>query len=373
MRFLTIKGEMMTMEQAVFQFLLQGKPVSCEKYGMGHINRTFLVVTDTGRRYILQCLNRQAFHNIPKLMENVQAVTEFLRKQNDDPRSSLRLIPTVDGNFWYQDAAGEYWRVYDFIEDSVCLQAAETPDDFYQSALAFGSFQRMLGAFPAESLYETIPDFHNTPDRYRKFDASLNKDAAGRAGSVQEEIDFVLAHREEAGVLQTMRVNGSLPVRVTHNDTKLNNVMLDAVTRKALCVIDLDTIMPGLAAYDFGDSIRFGASSAAEDETDLEKVHMNLDLYKIYAEGFIPACGGLTEAEIDSLPWGAKIMTLECGLRFLTDYLDGDIYFSTAYPDHNLDRARNQFKLVEDMEAKWPEMQALVRRIGNGVEKTGKI
>ena len=361
------------MEQAVFQFVLQGKPLSCEKYGMGHINRTFLVVTDTGRRYILQSLNRQAFHNIPKLMENIEAVTEFLRKQNDDPRSSLRLVPTVTGEFWFRDDGGEYWRMYDFIEDSICLQSAETPEDFYQSALAFGSFQRMLGAFPADTLYETIPDFHNTPDRYRKFDASLEKNTAGRAGSVQKEIDFVLARREEAGVLQRMREDGALPVRVTHNDTKLNNVMLDASTRKALCVIDLDTIMPGLAAYDFGDSIRFGASSAAEDETDLEKVWMSLDLYRTFAEGFIPTCGNLTEAEIDSLPWGAKIMTLECGLRFLTDYLDGDIYFSTAYPDHNLDRARNQFKLVEDMESKWPEMQKLVRRIGNRVENTSEI
>ena len=351
------------MEQAVFQFMLEGKPVSCEKYGMGHINRTFLVVTDTGRRYILQALNRQAFHNIPKLMENIRAVTEFLRKQNDDPRSSLRLIPTVAGDFWFRDAEGEYWRAYDFIEGSICLQSAETPEDFYQSALAFGSFQRMLGDFPADTLYETIPNFHNTPDRYRKFDASLKKDTVGRAGSVQKEIDFVLARREEAGILQKMRENGSLPVRVTHNDTKLNNVMLDAATRKALCVIDLDTIMPGLAAYDFGDSIRFGASTAAEDETDLEKVRMSLDLYRTYAEGFIPACGNLTEAEVDSLPYGAKIMTLECGLRFLTDYLDGDIYFSIAYPDHNLDRARNQFKLVADMEVKWSEMQALVRRI----------
>ena len=361
------------MEQAVFQFALEGKPVSCEKYGMGHINRTYLVVTDTGRRYILQALNRQAFHNIPKLMENIQAVTEFLRKQNDDPRSSLRLVPTVTGDFWVMDAEGEYWRTYDFIEDSICLQSAETPEDFYQSALAFGSFQHMLGSFPADTLYETIPNFHNTPDRYKKFDASLSKDAVGRAGSVRKEIDFVLAHREEAGILQKMREDGALPVRVTHNDTKLNNVMLDAATRKALCVIDLDTIMPGLAAYDFGDSIRFGASTAAEDETDLEKVRMSLDLYRTFAEGFIPACGGLTEAEIDSLPWGAKIMTLECGLRFLTDYLDGDIYFSIAYPEHNLDRARNQFRLVEDMESKWQEMQEIVRRIGNGVEKDSEI
>ena len=361
------------MEQAVFQFALQGNPVSCEKYGMGHINRTYLVVTDAPRRYILQRLSRAAFHNIPKLMENVIAVTEFLHEKTDDPRGALHLVPTLSGEFCYHDPEGEYWRVYDFVEDSICLQAPESSEDFYQSALAFGSFQRMLGAFPADTLYETIPNFHNTPDRYRKFDVSLQKDTVGRAGRIQKEIEFVLARREEAGVLQQMRENGELPVRVTHNDTKLNNVLLDAKTRKALCVIDLDTIMPGLAAYDFGDSIRFGAAEATENETELGKVHMNLDLYRIYTEGFVSACGDLTKAEIDSLPWGAKIMTLECGLRFLTDYLDGDIYFSTAYPDHNLDRARNQFKLVEDMEAKWPEMQRLVHGIGNGVENNPYI
>ena len=354
------------MEQAIRAFQLAGEPLSCERYGMGHINRTYLVVTDAPRRYILQRLSREAFHDIPGLMENVRAVTESLAKQTDDPRACLHLIPTRDGGCWYRDGDGEYWRVYDFVEDSLCLQAAESPEDFYQSAVAFGSFQRMLRDFPAGTLHETIPDFHNTPDRYRKFDAVLHADPLGRASGVQREIDFVLARREEAGTLQRLREEGKLPLRVTHNDTKLNNVMLDAATRRALCVIDLDTVMPGLAAFDFGDSIRFGASTAAEDERNLDLVRLDLDLYRTFVRGFVPACGGLTEAELDSLPWGARLMTLECGLRFLTDYLNGDIYFSIAYPEHNLVRARNQFRLVEDMEEKWDEMRRMIRSDPSG-------
>ncbi len=349
------------MEKAVFAFRLEGRPLSCERYGMGHINRTYLVVTDAPRRYILQRLSREAFHDIPGLMENVRAVTEYLTRQTDDPRASLRLVPTREGGWWHRDAEGEYWRVYDFVEDSLCLQAAESPEDFYQSAVAFGSFQRLLRDFPAETLHETIPAFHNTPDRYRKFDAVLDADPMGRAAGVGREIDFVLARREEASTLQRLREDGTLPLRVTHNDTKLNNVMLDAKTRRALCVIDLDTVMPGLAAYDFGDSIRFGASTAAEDERDLDRVRLDMELYRTFVRGFVPACGGLTDAESDSLPWGARLMTLECGLRFLTDYLNGDTYFAVAYPEHNLVRARNQFRLVEDMETKWEEMRRAVR------------
>ena len=350
------------MEAAVFAFALEGAPVSCERYGMGHINRTYLVVTQTGRRYILQRLSREAFHDIPALMENVRGVTEYLARMTDDPRGSLRLIPTLEGGCCYRDAEGEYWRAYDFVEDSLCLQAAQTPDDFRQSAVAFGGFQRMLRDYPAETLHETIPRFHDTPDRYRLFDGALKADPLGRVPGLAREIDFVLARREEAGTLQGLREEGSLPLRVTHNDTKLNNVLLDAKTRRALCVIDLDTVMPGLTAFDFGDSIRFGASTAAEDERELARVGLNLELYQSFAESFVAACGGLTEAERCSLPWGARLMTLECGLRFLTDYLNGDVYFSVAYPEHNLDRARNQFRLVEDMEKKWDRM----RRIAEG-------
>ena len=349
------------MEQVLDLFRLNGRPVSCDPYGEGHINLTFLAVTDTGKRYILQRLSRAAFHDIPGLMGNVAAVTEFLAARSPDPRSSLHLIPTLDGRSFCRDSEGEFWRVYDFVEDSLCLQTPETPEDFYQSAVAFGQFQCRLRDFPAETLCETIPNFHNTPDRYRKFHLAVDADAAGRLSSVLPEIRFLLEREEKAGTLQRLREGGELPVRVTHNDTKLNNVMLDAVTRKALCVIDLDTVMPGLVAYDFGDSIRFGASTASEDEKDLSRVEMSLDLYETYARGFIPACGGLTAAELESLPLGAWTMTLENGLRFLTDYLEGDHYYHITRPEHNLDRCRTQLKLVSDMEQKWDPMTAIIR------------
>lgn len=349
------------MEQVLDLFRLNGRPVSCDPYGEGHINLTFLAVTDTGKRYILQRLSRAAFHDIPGLMGNVAAVTEFLAARSPDPRSSLHLIPTLDGRSFCRDSEGEFWRVYDFVEDSLCLQTPETPEDFYQSAVAFGQFQCRLRDFPAETLCETIPNFHNTPDRYRKFHLAVDADAAGRLSSVLPEVRFLLEREEKAGTLQRLREGGELPVRVTHNDTKLNNVMLDAVTRKALCVIDLDTVMPGLVAYDFGDSIRFGASTAPEDEKDLSRVEMSLDLYETYARGFIPACGGLTAAELESLPLGAWTMTLENGLRFLTDYLEGDHYYHITRPEHNLDRCRTQLKLVSDMEQKWDPMSAIIR------------
>ena len=351
------------MENILSYFQLDGQPVSWDTYGCGHINQTFLVVTDTGRRYILQKLNGAVFPDPEGLMENVVAVTAFIAGKASDPRESLRLIPTLEGAFYRKDDDGHIWRVYDYVENSICLQAPEQPEDFYQSAIAFGTFQNRLADFPAHTLHETIPNFHNTPDRYRKFKEAVQADKCGRASGVEPEIQFVLAREEEAGELQRLRQSGALPTRVTHNDTKLNNVMLDADTRKALCVIDLDTVMPGLAAYDFGDSIRFGAATAAEDEKDLRKMEMSLEAFETFARGFLHACPNLTALERQTLPLGAKIMTLECGIRFLTDYLDGDHYFSIHRPEHNLDRARTQFKLVEDMERKWDDMAAIVARL----------
>lgn len=358
------------MEKAALQFDFTGKPVSCEQYGCGHINRTFLVQTDAGKRYILQQVNKRVFPDIMGLMENVKAVTEFISARVATSRECLHLIKSLDGQTVWQDERGEYWRAYDFVEDSLCLQRPERGEDFYESAVAFGSFQNHLADFPAETLHETIADFHNTPDRYRKFKRALEADALGRAAGVEREIAFVLEREEEAGFLQNLRVSGALPLRVTHNDTKLNNVMLDADTRKALCIIDLDTVMPGLAAYDFGDSIRFGASTAAEDEKDLDKVELSLELYATYVRGFLSACHSLTELEKQTLPMGAKLMTLECGVRFLTDYLEGDKYFAIARPEHNLDRARTQFKLVYDMEKKWRQMQEVVTREGKRADET---
>lgn len=342
-------------------FQLDAPVVSCERYGCGHINVTYLVVTQTGRRYILQKISNRAFPDVAGLQENIAAVTAWLHNQISDPNGALTLIPTLDGKTWYHAGENSDWRVYDFIENSLCLQAPESAEDFYQSAIAFGTFQQQLNGFPAETLHETIKNFHNTPDRYRLFRLALEKDVMGRAKDVQPEIKFVLAHEEIGSRLMSMLKAGELPLRVTHNDTKLNNVMLNADTRKPLCVIDLDTTMPGLSAYDFGDSIRFGAATAAEDEKDLSKVTMSLDLFRTFTSGFLAACPGLTEKEREVLPLGALTMTLECGVRFLTDYLDGDHYFGIHYPDHNLDRCRTQFKLVADMEAKWDDMAQIIK------------
>lgn len=349
------------LKQVLDQFCLDAPAVSCERYGCGHINVTYLVVTQSGRRYILQKISNRAFPDVAGLQENISAVTRYLHTKIDDPYGALTLIPTRDGSTWYHKEENSDWRVYDFIEGSLCLQAPECPEDFYQSAIAFGTFQQQLSGFPAETLHETIKNFHNTPDRYRLFQEALEKDVMGRAKDVQPEIDFVLAHEELGGKLMSMLKDGRLPLRVTHNDTKLNNVMLSEKSRTPLCVIDLDTTMPGLSAYDFGDSIRFGAATAAEDEKDLSKLTMSLELFRTFTRGFLTACPGLTETEREVLPLGAMTMTLECGVRFLTDYLDGDHYFGIHYPDHNLDRCRTQFKLVADMESKLDEMKKIVR------------
>ena len=347
--------------QILEQFCLDEAPVSCERYGCGHINETYLVVTGSGRRYILQKISNRAFPDVAGLQENIAAVTAHLRKQNPEPYSALNLIETKTGESWYHFGKNSDWRVYDFIEHSICLQAPESPEDFYQSAIAFGTFQQQLEDFPAQTLHETIKNFHNTPDRYRLFRQALEQDAVGRASQVQPEIQFALSHEEIGGELTRMLKAGQLPLRVTHNDTKLNNVMLSEETRTPLCVIDLDTTMPGLSAYDFGDSIRFGAATAAEDEKDLSKVTMSLDLFRIFTRGFLKACPGLTEKERQVLPLGALTMTLECGLRFLTDHLAGDHYFGIHYPQQNLDRCRTQFKLVADMEEKMAQMNAIVQ------------
>ena len=340
-------------------FRLDAEPVSCEPYGCGHINVTYLVVTKSGRRYILQKINHHTFRDVAGLMENITAVTEFLRTKTDDPRSVLTLVRTHEGESYLHAQEG-YWRVYNFVEDTLCLQLPETDEDFYQSAVGFGTFQQLLADFPAAQLHETIPNFHNTPDRYRAFLDVLDRDPMRRAAQVQPEIDFALARQAEMAVLQAALTTGELPLRVTHNDTKFNNVLLDAKTRKALCVIDLDTVMPGSSLYDFGDSIRFGAATAAEDERDLSKMELSLERFRAFTHGYIRACPNLTQKEVELLPLGTKVMTMECGVRFLTDYLDGDHYFAVHRSGQNLDRARTQFKLVADMEKKWSDMQKIV-------------
>ncbi len=354
------------MLKAAFEFETQGAPVSCERYGNGHINETYLLETPS-RKYILQKINQNVFRDVPKLMQNIALVTRHLSRLEKDPRRVLTLVPARDGRDWWVDEDGEFWRAYDFISGSVCLEKAGCADHMRESGAGFGRFQKMLSDFPAEALSETIHRFHDTPNRYLKLREAVEKDALGRLKAVRRELDFALERESEAGAMVGMLRAGQLPLRVTHNDTKLNNVMLDDKTYTALCVIDLDTVMPGLAGNDFGDSIRFGASTAAEDEKDLDAVFLSIDYYRAYAWGFLGACGdSLTSAEIETLPLAAKLMTLECGVRFLADYLSGDTYFRIHRPEHNLDRCRTQFKLVHDMEQKWREMAEIVEEEAAG-------
>jgi len=361
----------MNIRNVIDSFLIRGNFISEEQYGNGHINDTRLVVTeDRGERfsYILQKINKNVFKNPPELMENYVGVTEFLRgiiteKGGDPLRETLNVIKSRDGFDYYVDRNGEYWRLLLFVSDSMSYDKVERPEQFYDSAVAFGNFQYLLRDYPAETLHETIVNFHNTPDRFKKFVSAVERDEKGRAKDVKADIDFVLARKDFAETLERAHAEGRLPLRVTHNDTKLNNVLFDKTTGKALCVVDLDTIMPGYSVNDFGDSIRFGATTALEDEADLSKVNFDISLYELYVKGFIEgAKGGLTEGELEMLPIGAIMMTYECGMRFLTDYLEGDIYFKIARPNHNLDRARNQFKLVADMEANLEKMHEIVKK-----------
>ena len=342
-------------------FPIEGKTVKVSQIKSGHINQTFLITTDTGSRYILQWINQYVFPNVDALMNNMAAISAFLRQREDGRMAMISYIDTKDGRTYYDDGQGGAWRIYRFVDNSICLQRAETAEDFYQSAKGFGGFQYALRDFPAEQLEETIIDFHNTVDRYQKFRDAIEADACGRLKEVEAEVDFALAREERACRLHHKRERGELPVRATHNDTKINNVLLDKDSRETVCVIDLDTVMPGLAGYDFGDAIRFGASTAAEDETDLDKVSLNLEYFRAFTRGFLEACPSLTEAEVKALAQGAYTMTIECGIRFLTDYLMGDKYFSIDREKHNLDRCRTQFKLVRDMEQKWEQMEAIVQ------------
>ena len=353
-------------------FALEGEPVDAKPYGCGHINDTYCVFCEREnaprRRYILQRVNNNVFKDVPALMENMVNITAYLRRVvaadgGDPDRECLTLVPTKSGEPYYAAPDGRYWRAFIFIENAITYQTAAKPEHFYYAGCAFGRFQRLLADYPSATLHETIPNFHNTASRYRDFEAAVAENASGRAAEAAEEIAFVRARQADMGVLVDMLAAGELPLRVTHNDTKLNNVMLDDVTGRPVCVIDLDTVMPGLSLYDFGDSIRFGSNPAAEDERDLSLVTCDLNLFEQYARGFLEECGDRrTPAEIRMLPFYAKMMTLECGMRFLADHIAGDTYFKIHRPGHNLDRCRTQLKLVADMETKMDAMAAIVDR-----------
>ena len=351
--------------EVVAAFSHIGKTIDISAYGNGHINDTFLLSTDK-KRYILQKINSNVFHNPYEIMQNIDKVTSHIRCKttNDLERATLTIVRTDNGELLYKDSMGSYWRMCNFIENTIARDSVEDANDFYICAKAFGHFQNNLADFPADELFEVIKDFHNTPKRLKNLALAVEKDIMDRAKLVKDEIEFTFSRSEFCNILENSRCDGNLPLRVTHNDTKLNNILFDANDGHAVAIIDLDTVMPGYSVDDFGDSIRFGANTAAEDEKDLTKVSLDLTLFSAYAKGFIEGCEGkLTDTEISLLPIGAMMMTLECGIRFLTDYLEGDVYFKIHRDNHNLDRARNQFTLFVDMEKKRAEMDSIIHDI----------
>lgn len=345
-------------------FLPENMVAHCVPFGSGHINETYLVETKDGHRYILQKINRYVFKDPIAVMENCIAVTRFLSEKDPDPRHVLRYIPTHSGGYLHVDASGEYWRMYVYLE-GFCLDMPESHEDLYQSALAFGRFQTLLADFPAHTLHETIPHFHDTPRRYAQLRASMDADPAGRLAACRDTADRLLSHEDIASVLQRALEKGQLPLRVTHNDTKLNNVLLDSKTREGLCLLDLDTVMPGLSLHDFGDAVRFGAATAPEDAPDASAMGLDLEAYRAYVRGYLESANMLTQQELQYIPVSPIVLTLETAVRFLKDHLDGDVYFHIAYPGHNLVRAKAQLALAEDMIQKYATMQQILEEEHN--------
>jgi Ser/Thr protein kinase RdoA (MazF antagonist) len=358
--------------EVVRAFQIHGRFQGGVPYGSGHINDTFAVVVDQAGapvRYILQRINHRIFRDVPALMENIRRVTTHARRQldatggDDAARRALTLVPTLDGAACHRDAAGNWWRCYLFIERARTHDIIETPRQAREAARAFGEFQKLLVDLPGGRLHETIPDFHHTRRRFEALQRAIAADSHNRAAAVREEIAFVQTWESRVNLLLDLHARGEIPERVTHNDTKLNNVMLDDATQAAVCVIDLDTVMPGLALYDFGDMVRSATNAAAEDERDLARVESRLPIFEALVEGYLSAGREfLNRAEIDHLALAGPLITFEIGMRFLTDFLQGDVYFKTHRPAHNLDRARNQFALVRNMEVQQNAMQAIVRK-----------
>lgn len=353
-------------------FSLQGEFTGYEKINNGHINSTYTLFFEENekvKKYVLQKINTGIFKNPDGLMSNIVSVTSHIRKKYDEmnitlaDRRTLTFLPCADGKYYYIDKDNNCWRVYVFIDDVYTCNTIDSAEVFCNAGVAFGEFQNILADFDGSSLFETIENFHNTASRFNDLKKAISDNLAGRLDSVKEEIEFALQREADTHVLVDMIAEGKLPLRVTHNDTKLNNILFDNVSDKGICIIDLDTVMPGLSLYDFGDSIRFGANTAAEDEKDVSKVSLSLELYEAYVKGYLSSAkNALTDLEKELLPFGAKLMTYECGIRFLMDYLNGDTYFKTEYPEHNLVRCHTQFALVADMEKKMDQMIEITKK-----------
>lgn len=353
------------------QFKIGGEMIEAAPHGRGYINDTYLGryrFPQGERRFIHQRINHQVFKEPEKVMENIERVTRYARQQiiaaNGDPeRETLNLIPTCDGTWFYRTEEGEYWRTYAFIEGARTYEVADDLRLVYNAAWAFGNFQKLLDSLPGARLHETIPGFHHTRSRFDAFLQAVERDPAGRAAAVKNEIDFILDREADASTAVDLLAQGKLPERITHNDTKLNNILIDDQTGRGICVIDLDTMMPGTVLYDFGDLIRMGAATAAEDELDLSKVDVDLQLFEQLTRGYIDAVRDLlTPIEWDLLAFGGRLITYEQAIRFLGDYLNGDTYYKTKYPNHNLDRARTQIKMLQEMERKQDQMETIVAR-----------
>jgi hypothetical protein len=347
-------------------FLVKGECVEFEKNTTGHINESYFINTKSPDHpgYFLQWINNNIFKNVEGLMDNICAVTGHLASKLIDNKDLefkvLEVIPCTDGKNFYLDPEGQYWRLYTFIDNSHGYNVVENTEIAYEGGKAFGLFMSLLADLPAEGLTDTIPDFHNLVKRLETFNKSVSVDKANRVKDVTAEIEFVRKRKDQMLTIPTLIKSGKLPLRITHNDTKFNNILFDS-SDHALCIVDLDTVMPGSILFDFGDSIRTGANTANEDEKDLSLVDINLPIYEAYTRGFLKStCSTLTQVEIDNLAFSARFMTFIIGLRFLTDFIDGDTYFRTSYPDHNLVRTRVQFRLIEAMERNAERMHEIV-------------
>lgn len=353
------------------QFRIHGEFMNAIPYGGGHINDTFAAEYNQGgtpMRYIFQRINHNIFKDPALLMDNVSRVLSHshdrLADIDDASRRALTLIPSASNQAYVVDDEGAYWRVYIFIEKAKTYDVVENEKQAFEAARAFGNFQKLLVDIPGERLKETIPDFHNTVQRYQTLVAAIEADTQNRANDVQAEIEFITQRESETRIIIDGINDGNIPERITHNDTKLNNVMIDDETQEGICVIDLDTVMPGSALYDFGDLIRTSTSPALEDEQDLSKVVVRPEMFQALAQGYLESAGDfLTPRELELLPFSGKLITLEIGIRFLTDYLEGDLYFKTHRESHNLDRCRTQLKLVSSIEEQTDEMAACIGKI----------
>ena len=350
-------------------FNFEASPVEYKRCDAGHISHTFFVDCGEGNKgYIIQKLNTQIFKDPYALMANIKGVCSHIKRKikeegGDVLRETRTVISTKDGDDYYVDPDGGYWRAFLAIDNVVSYDFPDSCELFYKSAVAFGKFARQLDDYPASTLHEIIPDFHNTKKRMEDFKAYVKADKMGRAAEVEDEIRFALSKEPMCSYITDGLKMGRFKTRVTHNDTKISNVLMDADSGEGVCIIDLDIVMPGSILYDFGDAIRVGASTAPEDETDLSKVGLDLEMFETFVRGFVTELRGyISDEEILSLPMGAYLMTLETGLRFLGDYLNGDVYYHISYPEHNKDRAKNQLCLLSDMGAKIGAMQEIVKK-----------